>query len=244
MMKVNDFIAGLKKAAESKTLYIKGCFGSPMTAANKRRYTKNNIYNTSADRVKKINAASKDTFGFDCVCLIKGILWGWDGSATKTYGGAQYLSNGIPDVSADGIIKQCAIASGDFKNIVPGALLWMKGHVGVYIGDGLAIECTPIWKDGVQYSAVGNIGKVDGYPTRTWSLWGLLPWVDYTEEKLPKGVVWTEVLVENPGGDISKKVRGINLDGNWYVRLRDFDDILGIAKVSYDEKAKKPRIID
>ena len=244
MMKVNEFISMLKFAAEQKTLYIKGCFGSPMTAANKRRYTQNNPYNTAAARVKKIEAASKDTFGFDCVCLIKGVLWGWDGSKTKTYGGAKYLANGVPDVGADSIIKQCKVASGDFRTIVPGALLWMKGHVGIYIGDGLAIECTPSWDDGVQITAVGNIGGVAGYHTRTWSLWGMLPWVDYTEDKLPDGVVWTEMIVETPNGDITRKVRAKNIEGNWYVRLRDFDDILGIAKVSYDEKAKKPRIID
>ena len=34
-----------------------------------------------------INAASADTFGFDCVCLIKGLLWGWCGDKSKTYEG-------------------------------------------------------------------------------------------------------------------------------------------------------------
>ena len=60
-----------------------------MTAANKKRYTTNHSYNKAAARVKMINAASEDTFGFDCVCLIKGILWGWDGDKNATYGGAK-----------------------------------------------------------------------------------------------------------------------------------------------------------
>lgn len=59
-----------------KTLYVMGCFGAPMTASNKKRYTQNHEYNRRPERTAMINAASADTFGFDCVCLIKGILWG------------------------------------------------------------------------------------------------------------------------------------------------------------------------
>lgn len=47
-----------------------------------------------------INAASADTFGFDCVCLIKGVLWGWHGDKNAVYGGATYTSNGVPDIGA------------------------------------------------------------------------------------------------------------------------------------------------
>ena len=80
----------LTVAGNFKTLYIMGCFGAPMTPENKKRYTQNHDYNKAADRVKMINAASADTFGFDCVNLIKGILWGWSGDASKRYGGATY----------------------------------------------------------------------------------------------------------------------------------------------------------
>lgn len=73
-------------AKNYKTLYVMGCFGAPMNAANKVRYTKNHSYNKDATRTKMINAASADTFGFDCVCLIKGLLWGWCGDTSKTYG--------------------------------------------------------------------------------------------------------------------------------------------------------------
>ena len=45
-------------ATNYKTLYVKGCFGAPMTAKNKTRYTNNNDYNRSDNRSKMINAAS------------------------------------------------------------------------------------------------------------------------------------------------------------------------------------------
>ena len=79
----------LKDIAKNyKTLYVMGCFGAPMTASNKKRYTQNHSYNRQPARTAMINAASADTFGFDCVCLIKGVLWGWSGDKNAIYGGA------------------------------------------------------------------------------------------------------------------------------------------------------------
>lgn len=184
MMTARELIDRCVDIAEHyKTLYVMGCFGAPMTAANKKRYTQNHEYNRAAARTKMINAASADTFGFDCVNLIKGVLWGWDGDTSAQYGGARYGSNGVPDVSADGMIRLCKGVTGDFREIVPGAAVWLPGHIGLYIGDGLAVECTPKWANGVQITAVGDLGKKAGYNTRTWKKWGLLPCVSYKEEE-------------------------------------------------------------
>lgn len=169
-------------AMNYKTLYVLGCFGAPMTAKNKERYTKNLDYNMKASRQKMINAASADTFGFDCVCLIKGLLWGWDGDTSHIYGGSDYKSNGVPDIGTESIIQVCKDVSTDFSKIAVGELLWMKGHVGIYIGDGLAVECTPAWKNCVQVTAVHNINKKAGYNGRAWTKHGKLPYVEYTGE--------------------------------------------------------------
>lgn len=171
-------------ATQTKTLYVMGCFGAPLTTANKARYTSNHTYNMNKDRTAKIQAADPDTFGFDCVCLIKAILWGWTGDTSHPYGGAVYNSNGVPDLSADQMIKKCVDVSTDFSKIVPGAAVHMRGHIGIYIGDGLAVECTPKWADKVQVTAVGNIGPISGFQTRTWERWGLLPYVDYTADQV------------------------------------------------------------
>lgn len=176
-----ELVKACKDAASHKTLYVMGCFGAPMNTANKKRYTANHSYNKKADRTAKINAASADTFGFDCVCLIKGLLWGWNGDASRTYGGASYAVNGVPDIGADSMIKVCKEVSTDFSKIVPGEAVWMEGHIGVYIGDGLAIECTPRWDDCVQITAVHNIGTKTGYNGRKWTKHGKLPYITYTE---------------------------------------------------------------
>lgn len=149
-----------------------------MNAKNRKRYTANNDFNRS--RARFINELTPDRFGFDCVCLIKGILWGWKGDKTLTYGGAIYKANGVPDIGADSMIKQCENVSTDFSNIVAGEAVWLEGHIGIYIGNGLAVECTPKWDNKVQITAVANLGNKSGYHSRRWVKHGKLPWIDYS----------------------------------------------------------------
>lgn len=195
MMTAQELVGRCVDVAEHyNTLYVMGCFGAPMTPANKQRYTRNHDYNKADSRTRMINAASDDTFGFDCVNLIKGVLWGWSGDLSAQYGGAKYGSNGVPDVSADGMIRLCRGVTADFRGIVPGAAVWMPGHIGLYIGDGLAVECTPKWENRVQITAVGNLGKKSGYNTRTWKKWGVLPYVSYKEDETVTYEQWKEYM--------------------------------------------------
>ena len=197
--------ACLSAAENNKTLYVMGCFGAPMTAANKKRYTENHSYNKQESRKKMINAASEDTFGFDCVCLIKGLLWGWNANLSHTYGGAAYGSNGVPDVSADQIIGKCKDVSTDFSNIQVGELLWMSGHVGIYIGDGLAVECTPAWKNCVQVTTVRNIKSGTGH---MWTKHGKLPYVTYEAGATPVTPTPTPTPAPAPAPEV-KTVSGL-----------------------------------
>lgn len=205
-----EFVKKLKNVLNYKTLYVIGCFGAPMTEKNKTRYINNgshNGYNARSERKAMIQAATDDTFGFDCVCLIKGILWGWNGDKTKNYGGAAYASNGVPDIGADSIINVCKNISTDFNNIEVGELLWTSGHVGIYIGDGLAIECTPSWKNGVQITACNR--TVSGYNRRNWKKHGKLPYITYTANKLDMGTEIVKALVEKHGVKINERDKAI-----------------------------------
>ena len=178
VMKASEFVKKLEDVAKNyKTLYVLGCFGAPMNNKNKTRYCNNNSYNKQVARTKYIQAATTDTFGFDCSGLLKGILWGWCGNKSKTYGGAVYKVNGIPDTNANGMIKLCSDISTDFSSIEVGEAVWIEGHIGVYIGNGLAVECTPRWKNCVQITAC-NCSK-SGYNTRNWTKHGKLPYIEY-----------------------------------------------------------------
>lgn len=165
-------------ARNYKTLYVNGTWGWPMTEKNKARALFNS-YNEKPARRAKIQAATPDTFGFDCCGLIKGIIWGWTGDPSKVYGGAGYKINGLPDINEAGMI---AISSptDDFTGIVPGAVVWRPGHIGIYAGNGLSIEATPAWEDGVQITACNK--PKPGYKTRTWTKWGKFPLIIYSEE--------------------------------------------------------------
>lgn len=183
MIKTGKELAEAAKslAMNHKTLYVMGCFGWPMNKSNQNRAIDAYAYNRRPERLNLIRQTTDDTFGFDCVCMIKALLWGWNGDTGKPYGGAVYASNGVPDKSADQMIGLCSRVSTDFSAIQVGEVVWMSGHIGIYIGDGLAVECTPKWADGVQITAVLNIGKKAGYNGRSWISHGKLPYIRYEQ---------------------------------------------------------------
>lgn len=210
-MKVDEFISKLKLAQQCKTLYVKSSFGSPLTPNNKTRLKKLNSYNTRSDRIGYINNASSDTFGFDCVCLIKGVLWGWSANAAHPYGGAIYKSNDVPDINADSFISKCDKVSSDFSDVKVGEVLWMPGHVGVYVGNGLCIECSPAFKNCVQYTWVNNIKEIKNsnkMNARTWKRHGIIPWVEYNNKIVIKKTevnIAKEVIAGKWGNGLTRR---------------------------------------
>lgn len=180
-----EFVEKLKDiAADYKTVYMWGVFGAPVTEkVISDKTAQYPSWYTAAKQALFRSLIGKGYFAFDCVNLLKAILWGWNGDSSKSYGGAKYASNGVPDVNADGMIAKCLRVTTDFSNVEVGEALWMSGHIGVYIGDGLAVECTPAWENKVQITAVGNIGKKKGYNTRTWTKHGHIPYITYEKIK-------------------------------------------------------------
>ena len=202
-----ELAAAAKKAAENyKSLYVLGCFGWPMNQENQDRAIQAYAYNRTAARKALIQAADGETFAFDCVNLIKALLWGWEGDPSKTYGGAVYCSNNVPDINADQMFACCSSTSTDLSNIQVGEAVWLKGHIGVYIGNGLAVECTPKWKNGVQITAVHNIGKKTGYNGRSWTSHGKLPYVRYEDGSFE---VRLHLLRKGMKGDDVKALQGM-----------------------------------
>ena len=208
-------------AKNYKTLYVMGCFGAPMTATNKKRWIEREHYNynNKSSRTKMINAATTDTFGFDCVNLIKALLWGWDGDLDHVYGGVAYQSNNVPDINADQMIAVCKDVSTDFTKIQVGEVVWQKGHIGVYIGDGLAVECTPKWDNRVQITAVKNIGTIAGYNARSWTKHGKLPYVSYEDNKLEVDGKWGKATTTR-----LQQIFGTTVDGKVSNQIAKYKD--------------------
>ena len=181
MMTNKELIAkAINVATNLPTVYVNGAFGCRF---GKDYYNPNYSYNKKhAAELEKYKNTDPITFGFDCVCFVKGLLWGFAGDPNKVYGGAVYQSNGVPDITESSMLNKCSDVSTDFSKIEPGEFLWMEGHCGLYIGDGLGVEATPKWQNKVQITAVGNIGEKAGYDTRTWTKHGKLPYVEYIED--------------------------------------------------------------
>ena len=173
---------------DRKTAYMLGPWGWPATAKMiQRATTQGSSAKTNRQWLPQANAIQDEGFLFDCVGLIKGILWGWDGDLSRPYGGAGYACNGVPDYDAKKMIDCCREVSTDFSAIVPAEAVWMDGHIGVYVGEGVVVEATPKWKGGVQRSTLANTAGMRTLPgtagTRTWTKHGKLPWVDYAAQE-------------------------------------------------------------
>lgn len=192
-LKASDFVSILKSIATTqKTVYAWGMFGSTITREMVNGKAKQYPYWYTQSKLNSIFyplcSADPPVWGFDCVGLIKGVLWGWDGNESKSYGGAVYASNGVPDISADAMIDRCKSVSSDFGSVAVGEFLWMKGHCGIYIGNGKVVESTPKWNNGVQITSLS---------ARSWLKHGKLPYVEYVASNAPKEVKDT-VTIELP----------------------------------------------
>lgn len=159
-----------------KTVYAYGTFGQKLTTSiiNQKAKQYPNWY-TDKRKKELLTLVNKNYFCFDCAGLIKGVLWGWNGS-NSTNGGAKYESNNVPDLSANQLINKCRNISTNFSNIEMGELLWMDGHVGIYYKNGEVIECSPAFNNKVQ---ITNLSQ------RKWKKHGFLPWITYNNSFLP-----------------------------------------------------------
>lgn len=206
-----------------KTAYMLGPWGWP--ANDKmitRATTQGGNAKTNRQWLGKANAIKGEGYLFDCVGLLKGILWGWTGDLSRPYGGAGYNCNGVPDYDAKQMIDHCLEVSTNFSAIVPGEAVWMDGHIGGYVGAGVVVEATPKWQGGVQRSTCSNvstqlIGGTAG--SRRWTKHGKLPWIDYSTQNNTKeddDMVYYKTLGDVPSyyrDAVSKAVKAGALNG-------------------------------
>ena len=228
IMTVEQFIKKLNTALTTGTVYATGGFGASIaentdkSKSQLERYYKNTKENCGTEYANKVLSAAKKSpcFAFDCVGLVKGIIWGWNADKNALYGGAEYESNGLDDCGAGigGLISKCTDVSTDFSKIVAGELLWLNGHVGVYIGDGMAIECTTAWDDKVQKVECWNVKKTG--IGRKWSKHGKLPWVDYSAK--PKANSYSVVIGPfDTRPEASSIQAALNVLGTWETTIKE-----------------------
>ena len=187
VMKVKQFVETALKIEKQPTIY----------------------YSVSGGDWAKWNGKS---WNFDCVILIKSILWGFNFNKNASHGGAIYLSNGVKDDTADGIMQRCYNVSNNFSNIEYGEIMHMNGHVGIYIGNGQVVEATAAWDKKVQISQVGKDGcrSKNGVVRGYWKEHGKIKYVDYeTIDPYKKRVMELQRVLNEQYGC------GLALDGSF-----------------------------
>ena len=104
----------------------------------------------------------------DCVGFIKGYCW-YDPETDSV----NYATNGMPDIGADQMYRAAA-EKGPISTMpeIPGLAVWHQGHIGIYIGNGYAIEAM-----GTRY----GVAKTR-VAARSWTHWLKIPYINYIEE--------------------------------------------------------------
>ena len=101
----------------------------------------------------------------DCMGLIKSYMWYDPVSNSITYNGG-----GMPDIGCDSLFREASVKGriDDIPEIV-GLAVWTEGHIGVYIGNGYAIEAQST-RDGVKKTKIRR---------RSWTHWFEIPYIEY-----------------------------------------------------------------
>lgn len=137
---------------------------------------------------------------FDCIGMIKCFIWK-DYSSSN----ARYYGKTCPDWNCEQFFNNVKV-KGKISTIpeIPGIIVYMPGHVGVYMGNGVVIEATAAWNAKVQKSYFK--GNHSGLKKRTsWTHWFKMDQLSYDEPKpeTPKEEVKVE---EKPSTSLKFKV--------------------------------------
>lgn len=195
-----DFVAKVKKLVNTPTYYAKGCFGQKATEGFINQKAKQYPAWYTASKIAELKALDDATLLADCIGMIKYILW------QNANGTVIYTSNGVPDIDETTMFKRCKCISSDFTKIEEGEMVWMKGHVGIYVGKGIVVEMTNAWEKCVLESSFHK-GVTNHY--RVWEKHGKLPYIDYVKNESPEFSVQvdTDYLEVHKQYDILKVLR-------------------------------------
>lgn len=162
-----DLVKWAQMAYDNKWGYVWGSHGNVLTANELKRLEKTfDSHVTDKEEYIKSHWLGRRTS--DCVGLIKGYGWYDETSGTIKYG-----TNGMKDVTADGMFN-AAVEKGPISTMpdVPGIAVWHQGHIGVYIGNGYVIHAANTY-DGVIKTPITSSG---------WTHWLKVPYINYIEE--------------------------------------------------------------
>lgn len=160
---------GLVKYAQTmsktKTAYMWGGIMQPITANLIKIKANQYPKHYTPSRKRYLSSLIGLGYGCDCVGLIKSY---WFGGINSPYYDIK------KDVNTTGLYNLAPI-KGKINNMpeIPGLIVYMSGHVGVYIGNGKVVECTQgRYGDGVVETNLKGRG---------WTHWLKCPYIEYSQ---------------------------------------------------------------
>lgn len=183
-------------ALEAGSGYVYGAYGQDVTMSFLRRqqalYRTDPAANLSDSKIDFIFDTYAGKPAFDAAGLIKAYAW-----LDEDTGVIRYSTNGFGDVGTTGMLESAEI-SGEIASIpeIPGLVVCMEGHIGVYIGNGEVIEAKGN-RDGVVKTQLAE---------GAWTRWMQVPGITYlTDGTHPYGT--KKVVLEN--GRIKEITAGV-----------------------------------
>ncbi len=159
----------VRRLLPQTTRYLMGAMGTYITA---ERIEEQTTYFSEWYTKERVEETKKfypyaGFLGFDCSGLIKSYYFG---------------GIGLPDYSAEkdlnskGLLERSE-RKGPMQTLpeIPGVCLYMKDHVGVYVGNGKVIECT-------CSAQFGNGVVMTKIEDRPWEQWFYCPYISYEQE--------------------------------------------------------------
>lgn len=195
-MKTNiELVEYAKRALRENWGYCLGTYGQILTASLQNAKMKQGYgvgaYNT---RHRSYLNRYRNKMVSDCYGLVKGFVWPKD-----SRGSAKYVAS--QDRNQEGAYK-ASKTKGPLSTIpeIPGLVLWMKGHAGIYIGNGEFIECVgaPI---GMRKGRISNGRVLSGSRFTHWFKDTYITYIDESPNRNPSISRPTSFL--NVGGKVS-----------------------------------------
>ncbi len=164
----------VKDCLASPNIYIWGGIGEYLTDSvldDKIRQWPE-WYTPELTRVRR-EMVNRGLRGWDCHGLIQCYRWG-----NYHQGNTVYFKE--EEFFSSSQLIQMDLVKGDIATLPekPGLVLWMPGHVGVYIGGGEVIECTRRIIGGEGYGLVGGVVKTNVSDVG-WEKWLEYPGIRY-----------------------------------------------------------------
>ena len=225
-MKTNiELVEFAKKALQENWGYCLGSFGNILIPSFLQQKM------SQGGGVGAYNAKHKDYLNkfinkrvTDCYGLIKAFVW-WNNGQVK------YVAS--QDRNQEGAYT-AAKEKGTLATIpeIPGLILWMKGHAGIYIGNGEFIECVgaPV---GMRKGKIVN-GVVSSGSKFTH--WFKDTYVDYVEvnDKVKLNILGQNIVAN---GYFKNNVNYIKI-GKQDIPVRELAEALNLKNVTWDAKNK------